>query len=75
LRRSDQRGAGVGDHRCTCVADVGHALAAREPHQHLGGGGMFIVLVQRQQRLGQAEVAEQRATDARVLAGDGINQA
>ena len=55
-------------------ADVGHALAKRQPGKHIACRGGLVVLVHRQQRLVQAQVPHQRGGVARVFAGHGIHQ-
>ena len=59
-RRGDQRRPRVAHRRRAGVADVGHPLAAAEPLEHGAGGIALVVLVHREQRLGEAEVLEQR---------------
>ena len=58
-RGGDQLGARVAHRRRAGVADVGDALAARQPLEHARPRRALVVLVQRQQRLVEAEVAQQ----------------
>ena len=69
-----QHRARVGDGRRAGVADVGHALARGQARAHLRGAGALVVLVQRQQRLFQAEMAQEGAAGARILAADDVGQ-
>ncbi len=72
-----QSRAGVAHAGCAGVADIGDALALREPRDHGLRGLGFVVLVHRQQpRAGAVDaVGAQHALGvARVLAGDGVHQ-
>ena len=72
--RSDERCAGVADGGRAGVADIGHALAACESREHALRCLALVVLVQRDERLVDAEMAQQRCAVARVLAGDGVDE-
>lgn len=61
-RVADQRGAGV--------ADDGQRLAVAQARHDAFGHGVFVVVVQRQQRAVDAEMAEQLAGMARVFGAD-----
>ena len=67
-------GAGVAHRRRAGIADVGHALAARQPLRAPLRRLALVVLVHRQQRLVDAEVAQQARRVARVLAGHRVDQ-
>jgi putative endonuclease len=71
--RSDELRAGITHRGRPGIADVGDALAAREPCEHAARGGALVVLVHGNERLGDSEVAQQRSAVARVLASDGID--
>mmetsp|Transcript_18229 Transcript_18229/g.43763 ORF Transcript_18229/g.43763 Transcript_18229/m.43763 type:complete len:306 (-) Transcript_18229:2098-3015(-) len=70
-----QHGTGVGDGRRAGIRRIRHAFARRQPRDHAGAGFALVVLVQRDQRLVQAKMAQQRAALARVLTGQRIGQA
>ena len=59
--RRDERGARVRHRGRAGVADVGHPLPCREQAAHARRGLRLVVLVQREQRLVQPQVAQQRA--------------
>jgi prolyl-tRNA editing enzyme YbaK/EbsC (Cys-tRNA(Pro) deacylase) len=71
-RRGDELGAGVAQRRGAGVADVGDALAARQPLDDDARGRALVVLVHGDQRLREREVAQQGGAVARVLAGDRV---
>ena len=74
-RRGDQLGARVAHRRRAGVADVGHALAAREPGEHRAARPRArCARARASSGLSIAEVAQQGGAVAGVLAGDRVDE-